>query len=72
MRGVTDGSHLTALGVPTPNLFTGMQNIHSPLEWVSVQDMALAVEGADRTGAAVGAIGGCVGARLLAQPCESC
>ena len=41
--GGVDGSHLTALGVPTPNLFTGMQNIHSPLEWISVQDMALAV-----------------------------
>ena len=31
-------------GVPTPNLFTGMQNIHGPLEWVSVQDMARATE----------------------------
>jgi tripeptide aminopeptidase len=43
IRGGFDGSHLTALGVPTPNLFTGMQNIHSPLEWISLQDMALAV-----------------------------
>ena len=43
VRGVTDGAHLTALGVPTPNLFTGMQNIHSALEWISVQDMAQAV-----------------------------
>lgn len=43
VRGLTDGAHLTALGVPAPNLFTGMQNIHSPLEWISVQDMALAV-----------------------------
>jgi len=40
IRGGTDGSRLTELGVPTPNLFTGMQNIHGPLEWVSVQDMA--------------------------------
>ena len=32
------------MGVPTPNLFTGMQNIHGPLEWVSVQDMARATE----------------------------
>jgi tripeptide aminopeptidase len=39
IRGGTDGSLLTELGVPTPNLFTGMQNIHSPLEWISVQDM---------------------------------
>jgi len=43
VRGVTDGAHLTALGVPTPNLFTGMQNIHSALEWISVQDMAQAM-----------------------------
>ena len=42
IRGGTDGSRLTELGVPTPNLFTGMQNIHGPLEWISVQDMALA------------------------------
>ncbi len=41
-RGGTDGSQLTEMGVPTPNLFTGMQNIHSPLEWISVQDMAQA------------------------------
>lgn len=44
IRGGTDGSQLTEMGVPTPNLFTGMQNIHSPLEWVSVQDMEKAVE----------------------------
>jgi tripeptide aminopeptidase len=43
-RGGTDGSRLTELGVPTPNIFTGMQNIHGPLEWVSVQDMARATE----------------------------
>jgi tripeptide aminopeptidase len=43
-RGGTDGSRLTELGVPTPNLFTGMQEIHGPLEWVSVQDMARATE----------------------------
>ena len=30
--------------MPTPNLFTGMQNIHGPLEWVSVQDMGYATE----------------------------
>lgn len=38
-RGGTDGSRLTEMGVPAPNLFTGMQNFHGPLEWVSVQDM---------------------------------
>jgi tripeptide aminopeptidase len=42
VRGGTDGSRLTEKGVPTPNVFTGMQNIHGPLEWVSVQDMAAA------------------------------
>ena len=42
IRGGTDGSRLTEMGVPCPNLFTGMQNIHGPLEWISVQDMALA------------------------------
>ena len=40
IRGGTDGSRLTEMGVPCPNLFTGMQMIHGPLEWVSVQDMA--------------------------------
>ncbi len=42
IRGGTDGSRLTEMGVPCPNLFTGMQDIHGPLEWISVQDMALA------------------------------
>jgi tripeptide aminopeptidase len=44
IRGGTDGSRLTELGVPTPNLFTGMQEIHGPLEWISLQDMARATE----------------------------
>ncbi|MCB0168717.1 MAG: peptidase T [Anaerolineae bacterium] len=44
IRGGTDGSRLTEMGVPTPNLFTGMQNIHGPLEWISVQDMARSTE----------------------------
>jgi hypothetical protein len=42
IRGGTDGSRLTEMGVPCPNLFTGMQEIHGPLEWISVQDMAQA------------------------------
>lgn len=41
IRGGTDGSRLTEMGVPTPNLFTGMHDVHGPLEWVTVQDMAL-------------------------------
>jgi len=44
IRGGTDGSRLTEMGVPCPNLFTGMQNIHGPLEWISVQDMAVATD----------------------------
>lgn len=44
IRGGTDGSKLTELGVPTPNIFCGMQCIHGPLEWVSVQDMAAATQ----------------------------
>jgi tripeptide aminopeptidase len=43
-RGGTDGSRLTEMGIPTPNLFTGMQDIHGPLEWISVQDMTAATE----------------------------
>jgi tripeptide aminopeptidase len=43
IRGGTDGSRLTEFGVPCPNIFTGMQDIHGPLEWISVQDMALAL-----------------------------
>ena len=41
IRGGTDGSRLTEMGLPTPNLFTGMRNIHGPTEWISVQDMDL-------------------------------
>ena len=41
IRGGTDGSRLTEMGLPTPNLFTGGNDFHSLLEWVSVQDMAI-------------------------------
>ncbi len=44
IRGGTDGSQLTERGLPTPNLFTGMQNPHGPLEWISLQDMDMATE----------------------------
>jgi tripeptide aminopeptidase len=44
IRGGTDGSRLTEMGVPCPNIFTGMQEIHGPLEWISVQDMGKAAE----------------------------
>lgn len=43
-RGGTDGSRLTELGLPTPNLFCGEHNAHGPLEWAAVQDMELAVK----------------------------
>ena len=43
IRGGTDGSRLTEMGLPCPNIFTGMQEIHGPLEWISVQDMAKAL-----------------------------
>lgn len=44
IRGGTDGSRLTEMGLPCPNIFTGMQEIHGPLEWISVQDMAKATQ----------------------------
>ncbi|HEY0872375.1 MAG TPA: peptidase T [Vicinamibacterales bacterium] len=44
IRGGTDGSRLSFMGLPTPNLFAGEHNVHSRLEWVSVQDMEKAVE----------------------------
>ena len=42
IRGGTDGSQLSAMGLPTPNLFTGGDEYHSPREWASVHDMASA------------------------------
>ena len=44
IRGGTDGSRLSFMGLPCPNLFTGMQGIHSKTEWVGVHDMQKAVE----------------------------
>ncbi len=41
IRGGTDGSRLTELGLPTPNIFTGGNDFHSEREWISVQDMAI-------------------------------
>ncbi|MDR1390010.1 MAG: tripeptide aminopeptidase PepT [Treponema sp.] len=42
IRGGTDGSRLTELGIPTPNIWTGGRNFHSREEWLSVNDMAAA------------------------------
>lgn len=44
IRGGTDGSRLSYMGMPCPNIFTGMQGIHSKLEWIGVKDMVKAVE----------------------------
>jgi len=44
IRGGTDGSRLCFMGLPTPNIFAGEHNFHSRLEWVSAQDMELAVK----------------------------
>ena len=44
IRGGTDGSKLSFMGLPTPNIFAGEHNFHSRLEWVSAQDMEKAVE----------------------------
>jgi tripeptide aminopeptidase len=44
IRGGTDGSRLSFMGLPTPNIFAGEHNFHSKLEWVSIQDMEKAVE----------------------------
>lgn len=43
IRGGTDGSMLTEKGLPTPNLSAGQHNIHSPLEWASLNEMEVAV-----------------------------
>jgi tripeptide aminopeptidase len=42
VRGGTDGSRLTELGLPTPNLSCGQHNLHSPLEWACLEEMAVA------------------------------
>jgi tripeptide aminopeptidase len=43
IRGGTDGSRLSFMGLPTPNIFAGEHSFHSKLEWVSIQDMEMAV-----------------------------
>lgn len=44
IRGGTDGSRLSFMGLPCPNIFAGGHAFHSPLEWVSRQDMEKAVK----------------------------
>ncbi len=43
IRGGTDGSRLSFMGLPTPNIFAGEQSFHSQLEWIAIQDMEMAV-----------------------------
>ncbi|OCW58741.1 peptidase T [Hoeflea olei] len=43
IRGGTDGSRLSFMGLPCPNIYTGGHSYHSPLEWISVQDMEKSV-----------------------------
>jgi len=43
IRGGTDGSRLSFMGLPTPNIFAGEHSFHSQLEWVAIQDMEMAV-----------------------------
>ncbi|MCX6150535.1 MAG: peptidase T [Ignavibacteriales bacterium] len=43
IRGGTDGSRLSYMGLPTPNIFAGEHSFHSQLEWIAVQDMQMAV-----------------------------
>lgn len=44
IRGGTDGSQLSYMGLPTPNIFTGGENFHGKYEYISVQNMELAVK----------------------------
>ena len=44
VRGGTDGARLSALGLPTPNLFAGGMDFHSRTEWISVRWMKQAVD----------------------------
>ncbi len=44
IRGGTDGSRLTAMGLPTPNLFAGGQNFHGKTEWLSVEGLEKSLE----------------------------
>jgi len=43
IRGGTDGARLSFMGLPTPNIFAGEHSFHSKTEWVSIQDMEMAV-----------------------------
>lgn len=44
IRGGTDGSRLSFMGLPCPNIFAGEHSFHSKVEWVAIQDMEMAVK----------------------------
>ena len=44
IRGGTDGSRLSELGIPTPNIFTGGHNFHSRTEWACLEQMEYSVK----------------------------
>ena len=44
IRGGTDGSRLSFMGLPCPNIFAGEHAFHSKQEWVSISDMEKAVQ----------------------------
>ena len=44
VRGGTDGSNISYLGIPTPNIFTGVENLHGRHEFACIDDMKKAVE----------------------------
>ena len=44
VRGGTDGSRLTEMGIPTPNIFTGGHNYHGRYEWASLEQMGSATD----------------------------
>ena len=44
IRGGTDGSRLTEMGIPTPNIFNGAHDFHSRFEWLSLNQMSKAAD----------------------------
>jgi tripeptide aminopeptidase len=76
IRGGTDGSRLSEMGLPTPNLFTGGHAYHSRSEWICVQDMGSAAETvvhlvqiwAERSGASRAAYAASSSSRVTSSP----
>ena len=73
VRGGTDGSRLSEMGLPTPNLSTGMHNFHSPLEYTCLEEMQTAVDVLVELGCGGAARVPCelLGDQLIdAEPCQ--